>query len=378
MMKKKNPRIAIISPASPYRGGIATHSNQLFKELNKSLPVKIFNYHRQYPQFFFPGKTQYEKSPEITHDRVVDTVNFFSWSSTAKKILEFNPNLVLFRYWHPFFAITLRSIAKKIKKLDRSCRLVALIDNIIPHERFFFDSVFSSMFLSSMDGYLVQSSQVELDLLKLVKNPKYVKALHPFYNHYPLKINTFEAKASIGIDARTKVFLFFGLIRPYKGLDIFLNSIKFLEKEVSDYTVLVAGEAYEDIAKYKNIVPEKLMSRVIWKNNYIDEKDIATYFSASDVLVLPYKSCTQSGVVQVGYHYGLPAVASNIKGFQDYVIEGQTGYLFDSQSSEDLASKIVDVLRLSPQTVQKGINLFHRQCTWDFFSRKIIDFYENY
>ena len=189
MEKKSKHRIAIISPASPYRGGIATHSNQLFNELSKPFSAKIFNYKRQYPQFLFPGKTQYEDNPAITHERVIDSINIFSWRSSSKKIINFNPNLILFRYWHPFFSIALRSIAKKIKKNHNNCRFVALIDNIIPHERFFLDSFFSSIFLSEMDGYLVQSSQVESDLLELVDSPKYVKVLHPFYNHYPSKIN---------------------------------------------------------------------------------------------------------------------------------------------------------------------------------------------
>jgi len=211
----------------------------------------------------------------------------------------------------------------------------------------------------------------------LIKKPKYVKVLHPFYNHYPPKINALEAKKILGIGAKTKVLLFFGLIRPYKGLDILLNSINFLEKEVSEYRILVAGEAYEDIKKYKEIVPKELEHRVIWKNNYIEDKDIATFFSASDVLVLPYKSCTQSGVVQVGYHYGLPSVASNIKGFQDYVIKGRTGYLFKPGSSKDLASKIVDALTLDSETLRMGIGSIEKECSWNQFSTKIVKFYES-
>ena len=377
MIKKRNLRIALISPASPFRGGIATHSNQLYYELIKNFSVKIFNYKRQYPALLFPGKSQYEDNPNIIHDREIDSINFFSWEKSARKIKEFKPDLVLFRFWHPFFSISLRSIAKKIKIQNKNCKIVALIDNIIPHERFLLDSFFSSLFLKSMDGFLVQSSQVESDLIKLVNKPKYIKILHPFYDHYPINISSIDARSNLGIGLDTKVFLFFGFIRPYKGLDVLLNSLQSLEKQMSNYIVLVVGESYERIEKYKVIVPKELKHKVIWENKYIGERDIGKFFSASDVLVLPYRSCTQSGVVQVGYHYGLPVVASDIKGFQDYVVEGQTGYLFKSGSSEDLAAKLIDAISLNLLKVSKGINKFKERCTWDFFSKNLIGFYES-
>jgi len=224
-------RIAFLTPAPPYRGGISKHSSIITDKLSYSHNVDVFNYKRQYPDFLFPGKTQYDISPDysFTSYRIIDSVNPFSWFNTGKRIIVEKYDMVIFRYWNPFFAPALGTIATVLKRKAHQSKLISLCDNILPHENIPMGNFFTEYFLSKMDGHLVQSSQTEKELNQIISNPCYVKRLHPIYDNYPERIDKQSAKEKLGISTKY-IILFFGLIRHYKGFDILLRAVSELLK----------------------------------------------------------------------------------------------------------------------------------------------------
>jgi glycosyltransferase involved in cell wall biosynthesis len=333
-------RIAFISVVPPFRGGIAKHSEVLTRHLEKKHEVKIFNYSRQYPNILFPGKSQYETETSSTSfdlETCVDSINPISWLKTARKIKDYNPNVILYRYWNPFFSPTLGTIARRLKSTLQRTKHIAVCDNIIPHETKWMDTILSKYFIKSMDGFIVQSSTVEDELLSFDSLAKFRKAPHPVYNAYMPAIEKETAKEKLGIKAKN-IILYFGYVRHYKGFDILLNAVHKLKNQMTDFHLLAVGESYEGVEKYTSIIQSfGIENEVTWVDKYVPDSKVHEYFSAVDVVALPYRSASQSGIVQLAYHYNLPVVVTNVGGLPEIVDEGKSGYVVNPNSPEDVA-----------------------------------------
>ena len=128
-------RIAILSCFHPYRGGIAQFNADILKELGKH-EVRAFNFTRQYPSILFPGKTQFvseddKEAVSVESEALLDTVSPLSWARTARAINDWGPDVLILRYWMSWFAPSLGYVASKMKS---GCRVIAILDNVIPHE----------------------------------------------------------------------------------------------------------------------------------------------------------------------------------------------------------------------------------------------------
>lgn len=332
--------IAIVGVAPPYRGGISLHTALLFHHLQKSHTVICYNFSRQYPNFLFPGKTQYETGKpavDIPSIRSMDSINPLTWNSTGNKILKLNPDLVIFRCWNSFFSFMMGYIARKIKYGNSKIKLMAVCDNIIPHESHSFDKWVMTYFLSKMDSYVVQSSIVENELLGLIPEAKYVKLSHPLYNVFGEKLEKSSAKEKLKINKK-HIILYFGMIRKYKGFDILIRSVNYLKESLDDFVVLAIGESYETEENYRAMIKkEGIEDLFIWENKYVPDSEVGKYFSAADVVVLPYKSATQSGIVQIAYHFDTPVVVTDVGGLSDMVVEGKSGIVIQPENPEVLA-----------------------------------------
>ncbi|CUT02751.1 Glycosyl transferases group 1, partial [Candidatus Kryptonium thompsonii] len=185
-----------------------------------------------------------------------------------------------------------------------------------------------------VDHFIVQSTSVEEDLLKIKPRASYKKVFHPIYEIFGKPIDRNEARKLLGIRPDEKILLFFGYIRGYKGLDLLLKSMKLV---LSKFPVklLVAGEFYEDPKRYYKIVEEEgIADFVIFKSEYIPNDEVKVYFCASDLVVLPYISATQSGIVQIAYNFNKPVIATNVGGLPEVVIDGETGFVVEPSSDE--------------------------------------------
>ncbi|NDV94647.1 glycosyltransferase [Dysgonomonas sp. 521] len=331
-------RIAILSPFHPYRGGIAQFSEQLSIELMRQNEVQVFSFTKMYPDFLFPGKTQYVpegESSDIDVNRILNSINPFSYIQTAKEINRYKPDVVVIAYWMSFMVPAFSSVCLL---LDKKIKIIALIHNAIPHEKRVIDKPLAKFFFNRCDGFIVLSEPVREDLLSLKKDAKVILHPHPIYNHYGEPIDRNTACENLGIREDKKNLLFFGLIREYKGLDILIEAMKSLD---DSYQLIIAGESYDGFSKYSEQI-EKLpyKENVSVHEQYIPDKMVSTFFSAADVLVLPYRSATQSGVVTIAYQMETPMIATNVGALGTSVETSQTGLVVASVSAEDISNGI--------------------------------------
>ena len=335
-------KITILSPVYPLRGGIANFAGSLFKELNKDFSVNVISYKKQYPSFLFPGKTQKEidsESEEINAEQLLNSTNPFNWRSVGKKIKTNNPDLLIIQFWLPFFAPCLKTISKIVKKNNHT-KILTICHNIIPHEKRPGDIFLTKLFFKYVDNFILLSEAVKDELLRLKENAKYKIIPHPVYNKFGDEINKDKAKERLKIKSE-KLMLYFGFIRDYKGLDILLMAISLIDKK-ENIKLLVAGEYYSNELKYKNLVSDlNIDSSLILKTDFIPASEVKYYFSAADVVILPYKTASQSGIAQIAMNFNKPVIASNVGGLSEIIIDNKTGLLVEKENPEKLAEAIL-------------------------------------
>ena len=360
-------KIVLVGPFPPFRGGISDLNVALAYHLSKRHVVHAINFTTQYPKVLFPGKTQFKKGDhalEVDSIRCLSSINPFSWRKTANKIIDLEPDLVLFSFWLAFFAPAFSGVAKKIKKyLDAN--IMAICHNIIPHEEHLLDTRLTKRFFCFIDSFIVLSKKVENELLNIVPGAKYKYSPHPVYNIFKNTLSKEQAKAELNI-ATKKVLLFFGLIRKYKGLDILINAMEKINTELDDYTLLIVGECYENKAKYTDLIKNAgITDNVQCHYSFVPDNEVGKYFSASDVVVLPYKSASQSGIVQIAYNFDTPVIVSNVGGLPEIVDEGKTGYCVEPSSSAFAKAIKAFYEKDNINELNSNISDYKSQFSWD-------------
>ncbi len=368
-------RIAILSSFYPLRGGIAQFNASLLEELGKDHIVKAFSFKRQYPGLLFPGKTQYvtpdDEAVPVDAEAVLDTVNPFTYISTARKVREWKPDLLLVRYWMSWFAPSLGYVARHVGK---DCRRIAILDNVIPHERRFFDTPLTKYFLRGMDGFVTMCGAVSRDLDTFRTGAPRITLYHPLYSHFGEKLPREQAEDALGLAHGKKNLLFFGLIREYKGLDILLEAFRDLPE---DYQLIIAGEPYGSWDKYREILeslPGK--DRVKVFPEYIRDSEVKRYFSAADVTVLPYRSATQSGISSISYHFEVPMIVTDTGGLRETVGDTGTGIVIDSPDPSSVRDGILAFFadQDAGKRCREAIRREKERMSWKRFARELTGF----
>jgi glycosyltransferase involved in cell wall biosynthesis len=341
-------KIVIVSTAYPLRGGIAHYNALLAAHLGKRHTVETITFKRQYPKLFFPGKTQEEAGgfsrPEglMPAPQLVDSINPFNWISVARAIRRRRPDLLIFKYWLPFFGPCFGTIAKLAKR-GTNVKVLFICDNIIPHERRPGDVAFTKYAFKHADYFIVQSEAVERELRQHFPDSTYRKAPHPVYEIFGAPLEKAAARKLLGISAKN-VVLYFGYVRPYKGVMILLEAMKEIEnrqREIGEVLLLLVGEFYDDERKYRQRVRDlKLEARVRFVNDYVPNDRVAGYFGAADVVVLPYLSATQSGIAQIAYNFDKPVIATDVGGLAEVVLHERTGFLVPPNEPHALAETV--------------------------------------
>ena len=368
-------KIAILSVFYPYRGGIAQFSGSLFRALEVNYDVKAFNFKLQYPSFLFPGETQFVKSEdhadEIPAVRLLNSVQPFSYLKTAKQVNYFDPELFISNYWMSFFGPSMGFVAKKVSKKTKR---IAILHNVIPHEKRFYDTAFNRYFLNNHDAFVVLSTAVEKDLLSLKPEAKILKLQHPVYSHFGEKIDRSIAQKELQLDPSKKTILFFGIIRDYKGLDVLIEAFSMLS---SEYQLVIAGECYGSFEKYETQIKSlKIADCCHVFNRYISDHEVAAFFSAADVCILPYKSATQSGITAISHHFCVPLIATNVGGLKEPIQDGENGMIVTESKPDLIASSIEKYFKNDlQQSFSEKIRINNKENSWSEFSKKVIDFY---
>ena len=337
------PKNIIVGPAFPLRGGIANFNNALCKAfINEGIHSKIYSFSLQYPSFLFPGKTQFEKGkpPQgFQIKKIINSINPYNWWKVARAIREENPDYIIIRYWLPFMAPCLGSIARMVK-WNTNIQVIAITDNVIPHEKRLGDNFLTSYFVKSCHGFLTLSTSVLDDLSKFTNctNKKFVP--HPIYDIFGDRVQKAAAIQRLDLDADNKYLLFFGFIRKYKGLDILLKAMA--DVRLKGVKLIIAGEFYDDPQEYLDLISELgIQDQVILKSDFIPSDQVKYYFCACDMVVQTYKTATQSGVTQIGYHFERPMLVTDVGGLAEIIPHHKVGYVTEV-SSVAVADAIID------------------------------------
>tara|TARA_Y100000768_G_scaffold10264_1_gene7252 strand:- start:60 stop:1187 length:1128 start_codon:yes stop_codon:yes gene_type:complete len=340
-------KIAIITPYPPIKGGISKESEIIYTNVRNKYEVSILSFSRLYPKFLYPSDSQYDFSVKIDDKNIkyyIDILNPISWFKVSNYILKNNFSHVIFRYWNPFFIPLYLFINWRIKSKKNNIKISCICDNIFPHETFFIEKYFIKKFFLNINNFLVMSDDSEFKLKNLVgNNSKIVKSFLPLKENLKSSISKKDACEKLKIkDPPKLLLLFFGFIRDYKGLDILINALKSLKN--LDIKLLIAGESYIKTNKIKDLIDNNNLSdMVIWHKKYIPNDEINLYFSASDLVVLPYRKISQSGIIPMAYHFNKIVVCSNLPSLTDHVIEKQTGYFFKDNNSDNLSAILSEI-----------------------------------
>lgn len=368
--------IVILGSAHPLRGGgISTFNERLAEVLQEQgHNVTIYSFSLQYPSFLFPGKSQFTDEPapaDLKIHSVVNSVNPLNWLQVGNRIKKERPDLVIVRFWLPFMGPCFGTILRRVKKNEHT-KIVAITDNVIPHEHRPGDMAFTKYFIKSADAFAAMSKEVLKDLAMFTSRPS-VFSPHPVYDNYGQGVSKAEACKKLGLNAEEKYILFFGFIRKYKGLDLLLDAMKEELIKQAGIKLIVAGEFYGDSESYlQQIKDNDIADSVHLFTEFIPNDEIRLYFSAADLIVQPYRSATQSGITQVAYHFEKPMVVTNVGGLPEVVPDGKTGFVTNPDSSE-IADAILKFYQPdSLPHLEQNIAEEKQKYSWETFTKNLL------
>jgi len=340
--------IVILGTAYPFRGGLAVYNERLAKAFqDEGVEVNIQTFKLQYPNFLFPGKTQYAdwEAPKNLDIQVsVNSINPFNWIKVGRKIKNLNPDLIIIKYWLPFMGPCFGTIAR-IAKWNKHTKVISILDNIIPHEKRIGDKLFSRYFSKSVDAFVGMSKSVlsDLDYFDKIKPRQFCP--HPLYDNFGEKVERSVALKNLGLNPDYNYILFFGLIRDYKGLDLLIEA--FADERFRNLKVklIVAGEFYSDEEKYTSLIKNhQLNNHIELHNRFVPDPEVGWYFGVADIVAQPYKSATQSGVTQIGYHFEKPMLVTNVGGLAEIIPDEKVGYVVEP-NPKAIADKLLNFFK---------------------------------
>jgi len=368
--------IVIISPAHPYRGGIAESTTRLAQELvAEGNEVIIHTFTLQYPGFLFPGTSQFTTDPApegLNIIRSINAVNPLNWIKVGKHINSLQPDLVIVRYWLPFMGPAFGTILKFVKKAKR----IAITDNVIPHEKRIGDKQLSQYFVNQVDGFITMSKSVGEELKDLTTNKPIVVSMHPIFDVYGAKMDKAQAKQNLGVAEDELLLFFFGFIRKYKGLDLLLEAMAHPEVKKRKIRLLVAGEYYANEAEYQQLIQKLgIADQLIMRTDYIPNDQVYKYFSAADCVVQPYLSATQSGISQVAYHFEVPMIVTNVGGLPETVPHDKVGLIAEvnSNSIAEMIVKFYEEQKVDLYT--ENMKIEKVKYSWSYFVQQLMQVY---
>jgi glycosyltransferase involved in cell wall biosynthesis len=369
-------RVAFLAPAHPIRGGIVQFVAVLARKLiDAGHDVKVFSFDRQYPALLFPGKNQLEPGSDpvpVPSETVVTPYQPLTWPSAAKQIADWQPDLLLMKYWIPFFAPCFGWIARRVKAKSH-CRVAYIIDNIDFHEKWLMAKVLTRYALNPARDLIVMSNSVETMAKAMFPRHSVHYREHPDYDFFTLSPGTRQdARKKFGLGNHSTL-LFFGYIKRYKGLDLLLEALPLALRSLPDLRLLIAGEVYGDDSVYTGLIAQyKLEKSIVSHMRFIANDEVASFFRAADVAVLPYRTATQSGVTKAAFAFDLPVIATDVGGLGEVIQPGVNGYLVKPDDPEALAAAIVRFFREDRgEAFREAIRSHRKTDTWQPFVETI-------
>jgi len=367
--------IIILGPAHPLRGGgITTFNHRLARAfLQAGYDCRIYSFSLQYPSFLFPGTSQFtdEPAPEgLTILSRVNSVNPLNWWLVGEELRKKKPDLIVVRFWLPLMGPALGTILRRVRKNGHT-RIIALVDNLIPHEKRKGDGPFTRYFLKSCDAFVTMSEKVMSDLRQLegVKPARLVA--HPLYDNFGEAVSKTAAREWLrtekGLDLREgeKILLFFGFIRKYKGLDILLEAMADHRIRQAGIRLLIAGEFYGDEKVYQDQIDRLgIRDLLVLRSDFTPDDEVKYYVCAADGVVQPYRQATQSGVTPLAYHFERPMIVTNVGGLPGLVPHEQVGLVTEPEPAA-LAGSMLRLFELGVDYFIPHLRREKQQYSWE-------------
>lgn len=360
-------KIVMIGPVYPYKGGISHYTGLMYRELEKRCDVEMISYKMQYPRFLF-RKEQRDYSNDSFRienaEYILHTANPVNIIKTARHIRRQRPDMVVIQWWHPYFAPCYFLLTRFTGRQN----VVFICHNVFPHERFPMDRFLTSLALRYGGHYIVHARDEAEELRKIKKNPDYVVTPHPTYNAFRFEgMSQAQAREQLQISPEERILLFFGYVREYKGLKYLMHAMPEILGEDEKVRLWVVGEFGADREEYRRLIHELgIRNRIRVVDTYTPDREVERYFAAADLVVLPYTSATQSGIVQIAYGFTKPVIVTNVGGLPDVVEDGRTGYVVRPESPEAIAEAVLRFFRENQaRRMEKNIEEESYRFSWE-------------
>lgn len=342
MNRSIRKKIILIGPVYPYKGGIAHYTSLMYKALVKKHDVTMISYKMQYPKFLFK-KEQKDYSNDMFKvedtNFWIHTANPFNLINVANKIKKIHPDLVIMQWWHPYFAPCYFILESA---LGRKTQKMFICHNVFPHERFLMDKFLAKLVLKKGDSFIVHSKSDGQDLVSIKPDARFEQNPHPTYNAFKIRnITKEQARQELYKSSGEKILLFFGFVREYKGLKHLLYAMPLIKGKVENIKLMVVGSFGDDKEDYMQIIKNNQIEDCVEViDSYTPDNEVEKYFAACDLVVLPYESATQSGIVQIAYGFEKPVIVTDVGGLPDVVTDGKTGYVVEPKNHCKLAEAV--------------------------------------
>lgn len=341
-------KIVLVGPVFPYRGGISHFNTQLSHGLlDRGHDVHIYSFRRQYPDWLYPGVTDKEVGSSVVPveaQYTLDPMYPWTWVKTASMIEDIAPEVVIIHWWTTFWSLAYWSLVKLLQRSNH--KIIYIIHNVAPHEPMPWDNWLARNVLNLGESHIVQSPNEKQRLEELIPGLHPVLCPHPVYNQFygDKALTKDEARRQLGLKNDGPIVLFFGIVRPYKGLIYALQAISILNKEGISIRMLVAGEFWEQIEVYEGLIIQLgITDQILIYNRYIPNEEVSLFFSAADVFIAPYTGGTQSGSVKIAMSFNLPIIATD-RISDDIMLESEFVHTVPSEDSQALSEAIKELI----------------------------------
>ena len=366
--------IAFQSVFPSFRGGISKFSDHLYKNLTRSVQVRAYNYTKLYPPILFPGKTQYlDQQSDNYALPVLHAYNPLNWNAVGADMISEDTRAYIYSHWHPFFSFSQISILKEIKTRYPDVVTAGIIHNVLPHERFPMQEIPTRRLFKLTDHPIVLSEQTHRQYCDLMDGVNPEKLFHPVYEQdWPTEDRT-SIRRRLGYEEDEIIVLFFGLVRTYKGLDVLIDALNLINLENTRIRPLIVGEFYIEPQQITNKIKSAHLPYYEIVNRYVSDEEAAVYLAASDVMVLPYRTASQSGVLSNALNFDLPVIVSDLPGLTEHIEYGETGLIVPPEDPVSLAGELVKVATSIDLNIMRNhVKNQREQLSWKRFTDELL------
>jgi len=368
-MNAENPpdKVLLIGPVLPFRGGIAQHTTLLYRALSKRVACELFSFKRQYPAWLFPGESDrdpdYAGYLEPGARYLIDSLDPFTWRRAVTAARRMGVTRVVIPWWTIFWAPCFGYLARALRR--QGMEVVFFCHNVVEHEAAWWKTKLSRLVLGAGSRFVVHTREDRANLVRLLPGARVQVHPHPIYDQFPPPEGTLPRKAALEL-------LFYGFVRPYKGLELLIEAMGRLRGQ--DVHLVVAGEFWEgQEAIEAQIRRLGIEQQVELRPRYHSDQETALLFHRADAVVLPYRSATGSGVVPIAYHYDKPVIVTRVGGLPDVVEEGKTGFVVPPEDVAALADAIERLGRSDRGRFAERIREYKGRLSWDSLAEVVLD-----